>query len=283
MDLSPVTFDELRRLIHRLCGLVIADDKEYLIRHRLESLVKSSGCRSFDDFLGKLTSPDSLSLQEAVVEAITTQETSFFRDRHPFEAIRDRILPEMASSLRIAESPYGRRKIRVMCCGASTGQEPYSLAMLISEYSAMRPSVEIAETDFSILAIDISTNALATAAAAKYSQREIDRGLTPEQVRRFFEREGDHWILKPSLRRLVEFRHINLMQPFAGLGTFHLILCRNVLIYFDLAARQRICTQFYEMLAGGGWLVLGSAESLLGIDHQFQSLRHGDTLLFRKP
>jgi chemotaxis protein methyltransferase CheR len=283
MELSRSTFDELRRMVHRLCGIVIADEKEYLVRHRLEPLVKSSGCATFDEFRDKLTSLDGLVWQEAIVEAITTQETSFFRDRHPFEAIRNQILPDLAASIQDHKKLQGPRKFRCLCCGASTGQEPYSLAILICEYMATQLPVGIEETDFSILAVDISTNALATTAAAKYNLREIQRGLSPGQVQRFFEQQGEHWVLKPAVRQMVECRRINLMQPLSLLGTFQLILCRNVLIYFDLAARQRICNQFYEMLAGGGWLVLGSAESLLGIDHQFQSLRVGNTLLFRKP
>jgi chemotaxis protein methyltransferase CheR len=283
MDLSRTTFDELRSLIHRLCGVVLADDKEYLIRHRLEPLVTTSGCKTFAEFCAKLVSREGLIWQEAIIEAITTQETSFFRDGHPFEAIRNRILPELASSVQTNKTISGPRTIRCLCCGAATGQEPYSLAILISEYLAAQRPAGIEVSNFSILATDISTNALATATAAKYSQREIDRGLSPGQVQRFFEQQGDLWILKNSVRQFVEFRRVNLMQPLSMLGTFEMIVCRNVLIYFDVPTRQRICNQFYEMLAAGGWLVLGSAESLFGIDHQFQSLRVGNTLLFKKP
>lgn len=283
MELSRSTFEELRRLIHRLCGIVLADEKEYLIRHRLEPLVKSSGCSSFDEFLSRLSSSDGLIWQEAVVEAITTQETSFFRDRHPFEAIRKQILPELATWVQAKKTSPIPRKIRCLCCGAATGQEPYSLAMLICEYLTAEHPSGVEAADFSIMATDISANALAAATAAKYGQRDVDRGLSPGQVQRFFERQGDDWIVRLPVRQLVEFRRINLMQSLASLGTFHLILCRNVLIYFDMHTRQRICDQFSEMLLGGGWLVLGSAESLLGINHQFQSLRVGDTLLFRKP
>jgi chemotaxis protein methyltransferase CheR len=283
MELSRSTFEELRRLIHHLCGVVLTDEKEYLIRHRLEPVVKQSGCRSFAEFHEKLALPGSQIWQEAVVEAITTQETSFFRDVHPFAAIRSRILPELAAALQFDTNVYGRRKIRCLCCGAATGQEPYSLAMAICEYAAANPRSGIAATDFSILAIDISANALAAATAAKYGLRDLERGLSPSQIQRYFERQGTDWFLKAEVRRLVEFRRLNLMHPLSLLGTFQLILCRNVLIYFDAPTRQRICGQLYEMLSGGGWLVLGSAESLLGIEHQFQSLRSGDTLLFQRP
>jgi chemotaxis protein methyltransferase CheR len=283
MELSRSTFEELRRLIHRLCGIALADDKEYLIRHRLAPLVKQSGCNSFDEFREKLASPGGQVWQEAIVEAITTQETSFFRDSHPFEAIRTRILPDLASPLKFPECANGPKKIRCLCCGAATGQEPYSLAMLICEYLSLQRPAGLGTANFTILATDISTGALATAAAAKYSQRDLDRGLSPIQVRCYFDPQGNDWVLKPAVRRLVEFRRLNLMQPLINLGIFQLILCRNVLIYFDAPTRQRICNQFHEMLAGGGWLVLGSAESLLGVEHRFQSLRVGDTLLFQKP
>ena len=147
----------------------------------------------------------------------------------------------------------------------------------------MQRPAGIDAADFSILATDISASALATAATAKYARRDLDRGLSPGHVQRFFEQQGDYWVLKPAVRQIVEFRRVNLTQSLANLGTFQLILCRNVLIYFDLATRRRICDQIYEMLAEGGWFVLGSAESLFGLDHQFQSMRFGDTLLFRKP
>jgi chemotaxis protein methyltransferase CheR len=283
MELSRTAFDELRRLIHRLCGIVIADDKEYLIRHRLEPLVKKSGSSSFDEFSEKLLGLDGLPWQEAIVEAITTQETSFFRDRHPFDAIRSRVLPQLISVAMSAKASPIPRKIRCLCCGAATGQEPFSLAMLICDYLAAQRPIGVEATDFSILATDISSRALATAAAARYARRDLDRGLTPELLQRHFEQDREDWIVRGSARQIVEFRRHNLTQPLSSLGTFHLVLCRNVLIYFDLSTRQRICGGMQEILAPGGWLVLGSAESLLGIEHRFESLRAGDTLLFRKP
>ena len=269
-------------MIHRLCGIVITDDKEYLVRHRLEPLVKSSGCRDFEQFRLKLAGRDGAPLQEAVIEAITTQETSFFRDGHPFEALRRHILPELVQSSQTVSAGTNRTKIRFWSSAAATGQEPYSLAILICEYLAAQRQRGIGLRDFSILATDISASALANATAAKYSRRDIDRGLSPDQVQKFFEQQGDRWVLKPPPRQIVDFRRINLMQPITGLGTFHAILCRNVLIYFDEENRRRICDQFHAMLAEGGWLVLGSAENLYGINNRFVSLRFGDTILFRK-
>jgi len=282
MDLSRSTFEELRRLIHRLCGIVITDDKEYLVRHRLEPLVISSGCQDFEQFREKLASRDGVPLQEAIIEAITTQETSFFRDGHPFEALRRHVLPELVQSLEMKNGGTNRTKMRFWSTAAATGQEPYSLAILICEYLAAQRQSGIGVSDFSILASDISANALANATAAKYSRRDIDRGLSPDQVKKFFAQQGDCWALKSPARQIVDFRRINLMHAFTGLGTFHVILCRNVLIYFDEENRRRICEQFHAMLAPDGWLLLGSAENLYGINNSFRSLRFGDTILFQK-
>ncbi len=282
MQLSRETFDELRRLIHRLCGIVLSDDKAYLVQHRLEPLVRRSGGRSFEEFRQKLSGGEATLWQEAIIEAITTQETSFFRDRHPFETLRRQVLPELVQASRVARGGTPPPKIRIWCAGAATGQEPYSLAIVIHEFTAAQRPGSLAPGAFSILATDISTKALATAAAGEYHPQHLARGLSPSQVQRFFEQCDELWVARPVLRKMVEFRRVNLTQPFLGLGTFDLILCRNVLIYFDEATRRRICDQFYTMLADGGWLVLGSAENLYGINDQFQSQRLGESLLYRK-
>ena len=282
MELTRADFDDLRRSIHRLCGIVVTEDKEYLIRHRLEPVVRQSGCRSFDELRSRLSSGEAIPLQEAIIEAITTQETAFFRDRHPFAALRQQILPELVQARRNAAG-LPRRTIRIWCAAAATGQEPYSLAMVIHDLAAAAPPGGPRPEDFAILATDVSARALATASAAAYEQRQVDRGLTASQVHKYFERCGEHWVVRPALRKLVEFRRVNLIQPFSGLGTFDSILCRNALIYFDDATRRRICDQFFAMLTNGGWLLLGSAENLYGISDRFASVRLGDTLAYRKP
>jgi chemotaxis protein methyltransferase CheR len=272
MELSPSTFDELRRLIHRLCGLALSDDKAYLIRHRLEPLVRGAGCRDFEGFAQKLRGPKGEALHDPIVEAITTSETSFFRDGHPFEAFRRYMLPRLGE---LAKS----RPVRLWCAAAATGQEPYSLAMLIDEYATAN---RLRAEAFCILATDVSAKVLAQAEAARYSQREMDRGLTTEQTARHFQKHGQVWMLREPVRRLVKFQTLNLTKPFGGLGTFEAIFCRNVLIYFDEATRRRICEQFYALLNAGGWLVLGSAENLYGISERFASGVYGETIVYCK-
>lgn len=281
MELTRAAFDDLRRSIHRLCGIVLNDDKEYLIRHRLEPVALRCGCRNFDEFRAKLAGSEATRLQEAIIEAITTQETAFFRDRHPFDALRQQILPELVRN-RNSLVPTTRRPIRIWCAGAATGQEAYSLAILIHELAAAAPLSDPHPADCPVLATDISAEALAVAKAGVYQATQIQRGLTASQIHKYFEHCGDHWVARPMLRKLVEFRRVNLIQPFSSLGAFDVILCRNVLIYFDEATRRTICRQFQAMLAEKGWLLLGSAENLYGVSDQFTSVRFGATLVYRK-
>lgn len=276
MELSSAVFDELRRLIHQLCGLAVGEDKAYLIRHRLAPVARAAGCRSFKELAQKLRGPQGASLHAAVVEAITTAETSFFRDGHSFEAFRAHLLP------RLGERASGGAKVRLWCAAAATGQEPYSLAMLLADYIQANRGLGLRESDFSILASDISEKVLATARAAEYSDRDTARGLTPARLARHFERRGGAWVVREPVRRLVEFRRLNLTAPPADLAPFDAIFCRNLLIYFDLDTRQRVCRQLHALLLDGGWLVLGAAENLYGVSDQFEAHRFGDALAFRK-
>ena len=282
MELPRNVFDELCRLVHRLCGLVIAEDKAYLVRHRLEAVVRAAGCRDFRDFVERLRGPQGATLHEPIIEAITTAETSFFRDGHPFETFRRHLLPRLAERARArAPDPSGPR-VRLWCAGAATGQEPYSLAMLLHDFLDSAAAHALVERDFRLLATDVSAKVLATAAVGVYAERELARGLTPGQITRYFERQGEAWVVRESIRRLVEFRRFNLLQSSAALGPFDVIFCRNVLIYFDDATRRRLCEQFHARLLDGGWLILGAAENLYGLGARFESGRLGGTLLYQK-
>jgi chemotaxis protein methyltransferase CheR len=271
MHLPRSTFEELRQLIHRLCGLVLAEEKAYLVRHRLEPLARASGCRDFEEFCRRLRDPGGAALYDSIIEAITTSETSFFRDRHPFEAFRQFFLPRVRAASPFPSGP----RLRIWCAAVSTGQEPYSLAMLVRDAG-------LDERHVSILATDISARVLEVAAAGAYSEREVTRGLTPGQIARHFRQEEDRWLVQEPLRRLVEFRRFNILNPLVGLGRFDAIFCRNVLIYFDEGTRRRVCQQCYDALGDDGWLVLGAAENLYGIDDRFESVCLNESLVYRK-
>jgi chemotaxis protein methyltransferase CheR len=280
MELSREAHQGLADLIHRLCGLVIGHDKAYLIRHRLTPLLQREGLANFEELLHQLQTRNGARLQLAVVEAITTKETSFFRDRAFFHALQEHVLPACAATLK--RSAGQRQRIRFWSAGCSTGQECYSLTMLIRDLAAENAS-GLHERHFTILASDISTDALEIAKAGRYSRADVARGLPPALLERHFRHRGGHWVIDEGLRRLVQFRRFDLLHPPAGLGQFDLILCRNVLIYFDDPTRRRVCRSLYRALVPGGWFALGAAESLFGGDEHFETVKLGRVLLYRKP
>jgi len=292
MELSQQEFELLRQYIHNICGLAISDNKSYLIRQRLEPLVLKSGCSSFSEFYNELRKGFSGSskvlpqVKEKLINAITTHETSFFRDVHPFETFKGHILPKLAKTIIQRKSGSKQRKgakVRLWSAGAATGQEPYSLAMLIHEFTdsaVLFP--DVVKDDFGLLATDISSKMIAKSMKARYSQFEIKRGLNSERLHKFFFKEQEQWTIKSEIRTMVEFRQINLIEPFRMLGGFDVILCRNVLIYFDNQTKTRILDQFNDILAKNGWLILGATENIFNISDKFKAVHCGETLLYQK-
>ena len=208
MELSNQTLLELTKLIHRWSGLALSGDKAYLVRHRLAPLVRSNGLAGFDELLKRLQSKGGSHLHDAVVEAITTKETSFFRDPWLFDALLQQVLPKLASALRRAG---GRHRIRIWSAGTSAGQEAYSLAMLVRELiDGSRGTLQ--DHQFSILASDISSTAIETAKTGSYSGDEVERGLSESRQRRYLSRQDDRWLISDSLRPLVQFRKFNLLH-----------------------------------------------------------------------
>jgi len=292
MELSHQEFELLRHYIHNICGLAISDNKTYLIRQRLEPLVLKAGCSSFSEFYNKLRKGDSdgnkilPQVEEKIINAITTHETSFFRDGHPFETFKEFLLPQLAKTI-IQRKSYSKHrkgaKVRLWSAGTSTGQEPYSLAILIHEFTdnSVLPS-NVVKEDFGLLATDISSTMIAKSMTAEYSQFEIKRGLNSERLRNFFFKEKERWTIKSQIRKMVEFRQINLIEPFRMLGGFDVILCRNVLIYFDNQTKSRILNQFNDILCENGWLILGATENIFSLSDKFNVFHFGETILYQK-
>ena len=280
MELSRQTSQDLAEVIHRLCGLVIGQNKTYLVRHRLEPLIHRYRLDGFEQLLQRLRTRAEPELHDAVIDAITTKETSFFRDHAVFKALQQQVLPECAKRLQGAG---GRRhRIRIWSAGSSTGQEAYSLAMLVCELVEADIARKLCDNHFSILASDISTTALAAAQAGRYARAEVARGLTDSLLRRHFIAERKHWVAGEPLRRLVRFLRFNLLHSPIELGPFDLVLCRNVLIYFDEPTQRRVCEALYGILHDGGWLVLGAAESLHGVEDRMEAIKVGKAVLYRK-
>ncbi len=283
MNLSVEEFNLMRSYIYDICGLAIRDEKEYLIRQRLEPLVRAAGCASFREYYHRLRKDPAAFEKEMIISAITTNETAFFRDSHPFEVFSRYILPDLAKTARTRKSrPEIRKgpKIRIWSAGASTGQEPYSIAILIDEYISANRSSGISREDVDIMASDISTVVLARAIAGKYTEAEVLRGLSEERLKKYFHSDGRYRIIDETIRNMVVFRQVNLAKPFTMVGGFDVIFCRNVLIYFNDETKTRIFDQFHQILPEDGCLILGSTENIYAVTDKFRSVRRGETLVY---
>lgn len=281
MELPQPTFLELATVIHDETGIVLGPEKAYLIRHRLEPLIRDEKLTDFAGLVQRLRMRSGRGLRDAVIDAITVKETQFFRDHSFFEAIRTVVLPACAAA--VAKPGHGRQRVRIWSAAASTGQEAYSIAMLLREFIAADAGAKLDERRFSILATDISAEAIRFAGAGAYTKAEVHRGVTAARLHQHFRQHGGRWVVEESLRTMVQFRTFNLLRSPAELGAFDLILCRNVLIYFDDATRKRICRALFAALHDGGWLALGSAESLHGVEDRFETVIVGKAILYRKP
>ena len=279
MNLSPDTFTTLAGIIRRESGIILGPEKSYLVRHRLAPLIASEKLQDFDALARLLATRASARLSNALIDAITVKETRFFRDAACFDALRDHVLPACADLL--GKQGKGRSRIRFWSAATATGQEAWSLAMLLNEFAASSEEAP-SESHFTILATDISAGALETAKSGRYTPSQVHVGLSDARLHQHFRKHGTHLQVADPLRRLVQFRIFNLLDSPAHLGQFDLILCRNVLIYFDDATRRRICQGLYAALVPGGWLSLGSAESLYGLEDRLETIIHGKAILYRK-
>ena len=237
--MSPEDFGYLRKLLKERSGLVLAAEKQYLAESRLLPLARKNGMTTLTELIGKLKAPASAELAGEVVDAMTTNETFFFRDKIPFEHFRDTIMPALIAK-RARE-----KRIRIWCTAASTGQEPYSLAMAIKAMGTALAGYKV-----QILATDICAAVLEKAKAGIYSQFEVQRGLPIQQLVKYFTQIGECWQIAPELRAMVQFRTLNLLNDFSPLGTFDIVFCRNVLIYFDQPTKIGVLERVARQVAG---------------------------------
>ncbi len=284
MQLTTQEFNEIRNYIFKLSGIEIRDEKQYLVQQRLEPVVRSFGLNNFTDLIQRMTIDGDMRLRDKVIEAITTNETFFFRDIHPFDTFSNYILPELGERIKKRKSlSSGRKgaKVSIWCAASSTGQEPYSLAMLISEYAETNKYAGIGTNDFSILATDISSEVLAKAISGEYTEMEMGRGLSDYMKKKYFTRKGPNWLVDDTIQSMVDFRRVNLSETFVMLGGFDVIFCRNVLIYFSDDVKKKIIDQFDQMLSDNGFLVLGACESLSMVSNAFENVRHNETIVYK--
>jgi chemotaxis protein methyltransferase CheR len=258
---TPLEYDFLRRSLKERSGLVLSADKQYLVESRLLPIARKAGLASLSELVATLRRSDSEGLMTAVVEAMTTNETFFFRDKVPFENFRTAILPALLAARR------EQRSIRIWSAAASTGQEPYSLAMTLKELAD-----SLAGWRIEIIATDLATSVLQKAQHGIYSQFEVQRGLPIAFLIKYFSKAGDMWQIAPELRAMVKFCQLNLLADFSALGPFDLIFCRNVLIYFDQETKTDLLNRLGRLAADDGYLVLGAAETVVGLTERFRVL-----------
>jgi chemotaxis protein methyltransferase CheR len=263
---TPLDYDYLRKSLRQRSGLVLSADKQYLVESRLLPVARKAGLSNLGELVGALKRPQNDGLMEAVVEAMTTNESFFFRDKVPFEHFRLIVMPALIAARQSS------RSIRIWCAAASSGQEPYSLAMCLKAMER-----EIAGWRIEILASDLSGEMLDKARQGLYSQFEVQRGLPIQLLIKHFTQTGEMWQIGPDLRAMIKYRKLNLLADFSHLGTFDLIFCRNVLIYFDQDTKIDVLDRLAQAVASDGYLVLGAAESVVGLTDSFKIVpnKHG--------
>ena len=268
--MTKITPDEFRvfsRYVHGLSGIYLDESKTYLIETRLGRLLEELGCASYSELYYRVKSDAGRSLERKIIDAITTKETQFFRDTSPFDLLRHKIVPELID--RRTAGKLSPVPIRIWSAACSTGQEVYSIAIVLKELLR-----DLKRYTIRILGTDISDEAVAQASYGQYNKFEIERGLPPDKLHIYFTPKDGMWKIRDEIRAMVTFRKHNLMEPFAGIGKFDIIFCRNVAIYFLLEDRTRLFKKIAEVLEREGYLIIGSTESLSGVCPLFEPKRY---------
>ena len=270
-------YEEFRAFLEKACGIVLGDNKQYLVSSRLSKLMATHGIADLRELTNRLQLLSQRGLREAVIDAMTTNETLWFRDTHPYTILRERLLPELQKT---AKSP-----LRIWSAACSSGQEPYSISMCVEEYrmanlGVLRQPVEIVATDLSRTMLDLCK-------AAEYDQLSLGRGLSPERLQRFFEKlPGDRpgnntYRVKREVTQRVRLQALNLLDSYLGLGKFDIVFCRNVLIYFSGERKLDILRRIHGVLKPGAHLILGASEGLTDVTQFFQMVQCNPGIIYR--
>ncbi len=259
--IDPQDYTEFSRFLSECCGLVLGSNRQYLVSSRLSRLLEEFSFGSVEELLRALRSSAHPKLKSRVIDAMTTNETSWFRDAYPFEMLYHIILPDLATS---------KRTLRIWSAAASTGQEAYSVAMVLSEYASANP---LKAPSGSIVATDLSESALADARAGLYDGLSIVRGLSQERRSRFFDTVENGHKIKPDIQRMVRFQKLNLLDSYATLGKFDIVFCRNVLIYFSADTKRQVFDGIARQMDPGGYFFIGASESVSPYSKAFEVQR----------
>jgi len=271
-EITPQEYEAFKSFLQDACGILLGENKQYLVKSRLRRIMEENELRTLGDLLDRVKRTGRSSLKEVVIDAMTTNETLWFRDNHPFRILQEKLLPE-----------FGDRKsaqsLRIWSAACSTGQEPYSVAMIIEEFRRQRPG---RLRDVKITATDISKSVLEVARRGEYEMIAMGRGLSPERQKQFFTPAmNGSWQIRPQIKSMVEFRELNLLERYM-LGKFDIVMCRNVLIYFSAELKKDILTRIHATLNPGGYLILGASESLNGLPHLYEMVQCHPGIIYRK-
>nr|WP_197979955.1 protein-glutamate O-methyltransferase CheR [Pseudomonas coleopterorum] len=266
-------FDQFRVFLEKACGILLGENKQYLVASRLNKLMEQQGIKSLGELVQRIQNQPRSGLREQVVDAMTTNETLWFRDTYPFEVMKNKVLPES-----IKASPGAR--LRIWSAACSSGQEPYSLSMTIDEFE--RSNLGQLKSGVQIVATDLSGSMLTNCKSGEYDSLAIGRGLSQERLQRYFDPKGPgRWAVKAPIRSRVEFRAFNLLDSYAALGKFDIVFCRNVLIYFSAQVKKDILTRIHGTLKPGGYLFLGASEALNGLPELYQMVQCSPGIIYQ--
>lgn len=261
-------FNTISKYIEQQCGIIVSDQKKYLVETRLTSLMAETGCTSFIQLVNMAQSDSSLGLRDKIIDVMTTNETFWFRDTYPFTILREAIFPAYEKDIKAGR----RTKIRIWCAASSTGQEPYSIAITFREYC--RLSTVLKPQHLEVVATDISPTVIFIALAARYDKFAINRGLSNELKSKYFVNQGPIWTLDSEIKKMVQFKRLNLQDSFLLLGRFDIVFCRNVLIYFALEFKQDILRRIKEILFPKGYLFVGASETIFNYSDDFDHIQY---------
>jgi len=269
MKITAKELMELAVIVHEQCGIVLKKDKAYLIENRLQPLIEEHCLSSFQDLIDK--TKDSLELTNHIVDLMTTNETSFFRDKRPYQLLKERLLPDWQ-----VNRGQKRDHLNIWSSACSTGQEVYSIAITLMEYF----KENFFKHNIKIKASDISDSAIAKASCGRYSNFEVSRGLNAVQLKKYFNKEDSYWKIKDELRSIAYFEKMNLLHPKVEYGRFDIIFCRNVAIYFSKTDRRRLFQSLSSCLNDTGVLIIGATESLFDIDTQLKRVDYNGSAYY---
>lgn len=273
MSSGNLDFEQFRVFLEKACGILLGSNKQYLVSSRLNKLMEQQGIKTLGELVQKMQAQPRGGLREQVVDAMTTNETLWFRDTYPFEVMKNRVLPEL-----IKASP--NQRLRIWSAACSSGQEPFSLSMTIDEFE--KANLGQLKAGVQIVATDLSGSMLTACKSGEYDSLAMGRGLSQDRLQRYFDPKGPgRWAVKAPIKSRVEFRAINLLESYAALGKFDVVFCRNVLIYFSAEVKKDILTRIHATLKPGGYLFLGASEALNGLPDLYQMVQCSPGIIYK--